>query len=486
MQNYSSFSINNGTNTESYSYNLSNKFIFELLLSRIRNNTDGEIDPIDIRDSILSLWSNSIFKETKSGSKYYIGIDTDNPNDRDLKRKILLGKRANYGENVFINEISGNTQSDIYIYNTKLDSLNNDETKISILAGNNSNYFNNSPYISSKKVYGKGLSLDIINDLGNININAEGTASLNEIIFPSKYESEISDIDNKSLIFESGKLKWDYLKSNITEDIGDSNETLEIKGELSINDYPMEFSDSRMLPKPIGSLIAGETFSNYSVSEILNKIIYSYQEPFGSLEFESPYNKGYIEVGTSPDIFVKYTIIKKTLPTNITTFKNLLISTYPEITDNFNKTVTGVSKAIITPIPAIPGQQSYKITVSDSQTSITNEILLYVIYPIFYGIGYNTSPNYTGNNFLLKIVEAKSDKKLSILGEGRIYFFYPYEYGELTQILDESEVNVINDFVSIDYNYTSPNGYWSSKKYYIYESNYVKTFNDPVFYTFKF
>ena len=86
------YSVNIGTETESNSYDLSNGAQFNQVLNKLTDNEVGEINPTDIRDSILSLWSNCIFKETTNGEVYYIGVDVSNPDDRDLKRKRKKGK----------------------------------------------------------------------------------------------------------------------------------------------------------------------------------------------------------------------------------------------------------------------------------------------------------------------------------------------------------------------------------------------------------
>lgn len=483
------YSVNIGTETESNSYDLSNGAQFNQVLNKLTDNEVGEINPTDIRDSILSLWSNCIFKETTNGEVYYIGVDVSNPDDRDLKRKILIGKRSNNQSDIFNLDLS-ESDTDIYIYDTKEDNNVTGETKVSILAGNDSNLYQNAPYLSSQYISDLSvLSFNFINENGQIYINSNNdSVFINDISFPSISENTNSgNISNKVLKYDnnSSKLIWDDISVEIGGELGDPDEELYIQGNTFVNNYPLEFTDDRMVPHELGSIKQGETFNSYSISEILKRMVYSYQSPIGTLEFLPPYKSGYIEVGTSPNIDIKYTINKKTLPTLSTGLVNMVPSSYPPITDNLYQVITGTASAIISPSPAEPGTQSYTITTSDSLESNSLTINLGVIYPFYYGIGINNSLTYTGMNFLIKLIDGKSDKNLEILGTGNIYFLYPQEYGPLSEIINNN-VNIINDFSSQVYSYSSPGGNFTSKQYYIYESDSEYTHTSPVLYSFKF
>ena len=85
------FSINIGQLTEA-----TRKTDIFSVLNDIQDNTQKLISPRDVRDAVLSTWANTPFKVTtpNSLSNYeYIGIDSSNPGNRDIKQKILLGKR---------------------------------------------------------------------------------------------------------------------------------------------------------------------------------------------------------------------------------------------------------------------------------------------------------------------------------------------------------------------------------------------------------
>jgi hypothetical protein len=60
------YSINNDTIIESKTYNLIGQASIDLnpIFTIFKDNENKEINPHDIRDSILTIWSNSSFKET--------------------------------------------------------------------------------------------------------------------------------------------------------------------------------------------------------------------------------------------------------------------------------------------------------------------------------------------------------------------------------------------------------------------------------------
>ena len=149
------YSINIGENTETTSYQLTGDLsdtYFSDILSRLPDNIEGKINPVDIRDSVLSIWSSAIFKlTTPTGSNVsYIGIDTLNPDGNDLKgKKILFGKRSFGDTDVMNNQLLTN-DTDIFFYNTKRDTQQQITTRLSILSGTSN--FQNAPYIQSQVI----------------------------------------------------------------------------------------------------------------------------------------------------------------------------------------------------------------------------------------------------------------------------------------------------------------------------------------------
>ena len=118
------FSINIGDITESASMELSS------FLDGIVNNSEKLIKPKHVRDAFFSTWSNSVFKVNKTlDGTEYIGIDSSNPENRDVKKKILLGKRK-FGNLDLMTNTLMTSDTDIFIYNTKQDNENQSSTKI--------------------------------------------------------------------------------------------------------------------------------------------------------------------------------------------------------------------------------------------------------------------------------------------------------------------------------------------------------------------
>jgi hypothetical protein len=178
------FSINTGGSEESISYFLvgtnSNSAV-DYILDTLKDNVDKEISPQDLRNSVLSLFSSVPFKETGTGtgSRTWIGIDNINPANRDLKgRKIVLGKRGFQGTEIMSQTLL-NSDVDLFIYNTKPDSVIQNTTQILLLAGSNLNLHVNSPKIQSQVISGttESRSLDFINTFGDIKVNSKSWSS---------------------------------------------------------------------------------------------------------------------------------------------------------------------------------------------------------------------------------------------------------------------------------------------------------------------
>ena len=72
--------------TQSSPYLLTNNYV----LTNLSNNIDFKITPKNIRDAITSLWDSTSFKSTYSSNNEYIGLDSGNPSDQYLKRKMLI------------------------------------------------------------------------------------------------------------------------------------------------------------------------------------------------------------------------------------------------------------------------------------------------------------------------------------------------------------------------------------------------------------
>jgi len=175
------YSISSGTTQESDSKQTINE-----VLGLLPDNTNKEIAPRDVRDAIFSTWESSVIRYTYVLSDEYIGIDRDNVKGK----KIFLGKKQISGNDIMSSTLlSLSNDTDIFLYNTKIDSNPSQDFKISLLAGTISSLYPNAPYFASKYVSGVNqyISLEIVNPAtyGTVNIQSGSSASLvlNNMVF---------------------------------------------------------------------------------------------------------------------------------------------------------------------------------------------------------------------------------------------------------------------------------------------------------------
>jgi hypothetical protein len=443
----------------------------EDVLKQLPDNTNKEISPKDVRDAFLSTWANSPFKITSpnSSTTEYIGIDSGNPANRDIKQKMFFGKRQLSGQDI-MNDTLLRSDTDIYFYNTRLDTASQ-STKISILSGTDSKLFQYAPFIESKS---NGTRSDLIirnpSTYSNINIESTtGRVSINGISFPTIDENKIDSADGKVLryqgTFPNGYLKWD--NTNIDNlNVGSSTtETKLYGGTVSLNGFELEFSDSRMVPKKIGGVEAGFKFNQYSstktkwpLSEVLRKLLYTYVPPELKI---SVYNKAtgkpYFERGTLVTIGITFSVTVYSIglftnntinPTNgcvITQNDKTLVnviqptSTNPIINikpgDNTTKELTHTQGSSTT-------NKTYHLHVSDNNSIVSQlpvgfshsaTASMFVINPIYYGFTNSvvTTPIQMTTAFskFNKLIDPTPGTGSSIYvdykGDGYLYFCYP-------------------------------------------------------------
>ena len=506
------YSINTGTSTETMTYNIIGATAIDLspVLDILKDNSNKEINPKDIRDAVLTSFSNSAFKQTLASQSTisYIGVDTLNPDysSKDVKKKVYFGKRSfsgTYSYDVMTSNLL-NSDTDIFLYNTKKDTVSNNRTRIAILAGTNSSLYTSSPYLQSQIVtvgtY-SSLSLDIINPTltgttyAVINFNSDsGTVSFNNIAFPS-FQSSYGLIfgltaagNDRVLKWNNGILGWDDILLPDTSYIGVTGSAINIYGSpVNVNGYPLEFTDSRQCTVAIGDIQLGETFNSVSIVEMLRRIVYDYLPPTCSLSILPPYSSGYVEVGSTPLIKLGYTINKRSLPTQTSIFSYMIPSSYAPITNDGQVTVSGtVSGVVITPITS--ATTSFTLTVNDGTQSNSSSATVTGIYPYFYGFSSLTTMTTAGLAPLTKLVEPKSNKNVDISGNGNLYFIYDSNYPVLTAIYNEFGNTISSSFSSPTIlTLSSPTGLWASKQFRVYQYNGVPQIGPPsINYQFKY
>lgn len=502
------YSINTGTYTQATVYNIIGASSVDLtdVLTDLHDNINKEITPEFIRNSVLTAWSSSAFKQTlaSQSSIYYIGIDNGDfvYSNKDVKNKIYIGKRAFSGTSSYslshdiMSSSMLNKPHDVFLFNTKRDTVSNYRTRVSILSGTNSSLFVTSPYIQSQVItvgtY-SALSLDLVNQSLNgstssiLNFKSDyGTVSINNIVFPTIQNSYANSSDGKILTWSNGVMSWDIASFSSTNYIGVTGSVMNIYGTpVNVNGYSLEFTDSRPCPIQIGDVKFGETFNSKSIYEMLNRIIYTYLPPLCSISIQPPYNSGYVEVGTSPLIKLDYTITKRSLPTLTTTLSYMIPSSHPPIIDSGETVVTGsASGVIITPVTS--ATTSFSITVTDGTQSSSSTTNVRGVYPYFYGFSTANPITTAGLSQLSKIIEPKSNKTVEIFGSGNLYFIYDSDYPLLSNIYNEFGATISNYFTSSLVTLSSPTGLWASKQFRVYQWNTHPLVSPSVNYQFKY
>jgi hypothetical protein len=485
------FSVNIGTITESTSYPLHIQDNFDNILSLLQDNEDSLIDPKDLRDAILSIHSNIPFKQTSTHSIYlnsdtnsYIGIDSVDPDDRDNKRKIFIGKRSNSGTYSYSGTHDIMTSSllssdvDIFLYNTKLDTISNTITRVALLSGENPNLYSIAPFIQSEIVSGatESLSIDFVTKVGKVNVTngynySSGTFSINAMTWPSMEYSTGSASDSTTLFWRgstsSGRLSWEQITLPSMNTIGTSSVSLDIFGSpVNVNGYSLELDDSRNMPISLGGINMGTSFSNVPIVEVLRRIIYPYLGPLCSISI----NSNYSEVGAPADPILSYVINKRTNNTLPISLINMIPGSLLPIINPEHITRTGTASGII-PNTLDSTGVTFSVIVSDGVKTATASTFIKGIYPYFYGV---VSTSVTPTQLLYTLTkksEYLGNKIISISGTGDLYFMYDADYPDLTEIIDEVGNNVIGFFTLSTSNKTSPDGYWTTKLYKVYKWN---------------
>lgn len=496
------FNINTGEITESSGYPLNNNTHLTDILSNLKDNNDRFISPRFIRDSLLSLWSSIPFKETYiTSSMSYIGVDSIDPSDRDIKKRILLGKRSFSGTNSYISShdimnsqlLIGTSSSDIFLFNTKSDHILNSTTKISILSGKTLQNHIKSPYLQSQYIYGlsPSLSMDIVAN-GEININSKKLI-INNLILPTTIEVIGSMSENKTFFYNNGKITLGEIKFPNSSIIGTSSETINIVGSsTNINGYPLELTSlyNGMIyhtPKKIGGIEAGTSFSNVSISDVLRRMIYHYLPPYSAISID----KNYVEVGTIPSPIINFKVFKRTNNIGNIELLNMIPGIYPGTSSSNHVVISGSARGIISSPPISENMTHFIIKVNDGINTATSSTFIKGIYPYFYGFNNNLLTqsdliNLTRNvdNLGDKLIHINITQEMINSGNNWFYFIYDNNYPLLDKVVDDNN-NVITTLYS-DRTFISPNGLWTTKSFKVYRWQILTPITTSKIFEFKY
>lgn len=468
------------------------------LITNLPDNTQKLVTPKSIRNTIVSLYENTIFSQTSANFTEYIGLGK---NELDYKLPFYLGNRLYKGQDVLSSMVTG---ADIMLNNTSTDNspyLNS--TIVSFLAGTNPSIFRNAPKIESRIVINNDdserLDMSFVNNNGDVSLLSKlsgvndpgGPVFINGIRYPAIQDSDESygmggsASEEKTLIYNNGSVYWG---DTIPEDpgyYGMTATTVPIYGkETYVNGYSLDFTDTRNVPIELGEISLGESFDMKSLSSMLERIIYDYLPPTCTLSLSDPKNR-YVEIGDLVDIQLSYTITKKTYDTKPTALKNMIPNQVPEILSPINKTITGNAKGIII-LPVEKNTTTFEIFVSDGLETRSASASVTGIYPFYYGL--TSSGTNIDTSTLLgfsKNVEPKKTIKVDLYRSGltvndNLYFMYDADYGDLTSVIDPFGNDVVGNFDVQSIVVSSPNGFWFSKYFRVYKlSNFYSTYINP-------
>ena len=455
------FSINSGQLTES-----TRKPNIFSVLNDIQDNTQKLISPRDVRDAFLSTWANSPFKITTPNSLAnfeYIGIDSNNPGNRDIKEKILLGKRS-YGNLDVMNTFLLGSDTDIFLFNTKPDSVTQSSTKIGILAGTNSGLYRFAPYIESNvNASETAIDLNIINPAlsGAINIlSTTGRVAINQVLFPTVAETFGSASDGRILryrgTYPSGYLKWEDPTITLNS-IGTPGYPTNIYGStVSVNGYPIEFIDDDFVPNAIGGVATGSTFpassffngttyQNWPVTEVLKDLLYPYVPPVLELSvINLSTGTTYAEVGTTAAVVItsKITTYQRNTDEKIFNYQIIPNTSYTGLSFSglpgsfVTHTINTLTYSSV-PATALGSIKTWTLNVSDSSLitfSYSKTATIQYVFPIYYGftssiITPGTSSNLSSivssfNKLILPYPGSGGSFSIPYNGSGYIYFIH--------------------------------------------------------------
>lgn len=488
------YSINTDSSIES-----TRKVDINSVLQSIPNNTQKLIRPRDVRDGFLSTWSNSVFKITspQNSSLEYIGLDSGNPQNRDIKSKVLIGKR-NFGNIDVMNNQLLNSNTDIFFYNTKSDGQDQSSTKIGILAGTQSNL--DAPYFESLATTSQ-FNFNIVNPSGgDVSIKSTtGNVFLNDIPFPKIGENpDNGDVLKYSGIYPLGKLEWSKADIAVTSTIGTPEQETNIFGsEVFLNGYSLEFINDTLVPLTIGGIEQGSSFSsgsfqgqNWPLSEVIRELLYPYVSPKLEISvFNQDTGFDYGDIGFNSLLTITYSVTTFARESSEDLFDIKILKSPSDIIQNigaFSSNPGSSTFSTITNIDLSPTGQPVEFLIScdnfiglNTATSSFRFIRPFVMFlidqgDIFNNIDNSDVVNGSGNaqaildSFLSQQVTTNEFSKtllpyedistvipMNILPSGvsnYLYFAYPFEYPELTGIRTPS-----NGFISSPQSFTYSN-----------------------------
>ena len=482
------------------------------VLNALPDNTSKLISPKDVRDAVYTSWENIIFKPTTIPDSLveYIGID-----QLGLNKKILIGNKDISGQYVLSNDLL-KSDVDIFFYNT---SGSTNWTKIAFLAGTGSNFQAgelSAPFIQSQIVTNPGfentIDLEIVNTSyytdgstssgGNINILSEyGYVSLNGVILPTYIDNNNPLSDGKVLTYQwlggNAYATWQGISQSAITSLTSSGPVYISGGPVYLNGLDVNFSYDVPVPVTIGGVVAGSTFSNVPVTEMIRMILYPYIKPVLSTSLSTLY----VEDGSSVTPRFNYSITRNA------TYSISSVNISPGYTGGPPIGVgmpNGTTSSYVTISPANLGTQSWSaqtwtMSVSDTYSSTaTSSSTVNVVIPWYYGSATISCTSSTITSILgtsstsvpgklTPLLTAPALTSSSVYNKGvtmsgnnvYLYFGYPSDFPDLLNIKDQNGYDVSGSFYKFTVDgVSSPSSIWGSTKnykFYIYVGSTAST-----------
>lgn len=444
----------------SYPYTSKNLSGISDAIQGLPDNTHNLITPQNLRDAIYTTWINNVFKQTTASGSYYIGLDSDSAGSI-LTNPFYFGKRNYLGSNV-MNSTLLNNGTDVFFFNNKPDTVTQ-STIVTFLAGNPT-LFNAAPYIITAAT-NSGLDISVINPNGNVNLTAASNSSiyLNGYKFPSI--SSTGSVGDSLVLGTNNVITWQTSGSSF------------------------KYTNLATSRAVVGGVPIGTTFSNKTLTDLLDNMFYPNLGPSCTLNVITPLGSGHTyEVGSltsSSGITYSYLITPGTLKVIsaiISGSYSFTVATGPGFSTPYNGSTFTYSIN-----NTLPSTYGYTLTIRDLanlQATATFNINTY--YPYFYGMTTIYSPisitSSAGLNSITKSIGGKSNQSVNITGTNAyFYFMYPSSYGLLNKIYDPNNFVVTTSFTYSLVTLNSPNTviYWNNISYYRYiyyvNGNYLTT-----------
>jgi len=464
------YSINTGSSTEAITYNNISD-----LLSSLPNNTNNQISPIDVRNAAFSSWENAVFKYTTNGSNSYIGIGRD-----DIKDKIFFGKKKFNGSHI-ITPTLATSDTDIFFYNTKLDSDSGQATKIQFLGGSNTSIHQYAPYISIQEVSGTTPSLSFnlahTNPFGgdfNFQAGNTGRISMNGMVFPSY--NELGSMGSNSASDSDLFL------------VQTSAGFVELKSATLTPTTIPTFTDNTPTPIGYGGIPAGTTFSNIALSEMIRLMLYPYLGPLSSINIPTSIRERN-HVSSDP-VYYEYSLSKRSSDlTSLISFDGAIppigtvvgssITGGGYVTNNYTSTQSITNTQIQN---STSGTFTFSVIVSDGTQSTTASAVVDYVYPYYYGFSATTSntTSLISSGTFSKLIDGYASQSLAITGNGYLHYSYPSSHGDLDKIYDgngfllyDSTITSTSWTHSTVTGVSSGSGLWSGVSYKVYRTTDV-------------